>query len=138
MRTNLISLKFLQECLEIAMDVKHPKHLRYDNLKIQNASYIPIGCICFCSHSVFPASRGKGLYANTQAIIILCHLLWHPEICMVSEYEHMLMSSLNIVNYSAHKLALVPCRNTYFEDLHWKKFFVCCLIYYLLFELQTR
>ena len=95
MRANLMSLNILQEfCLEIAMDVKNPKHLRYGNLKIQNASYISIGCICFRTHSVFPASRGKGLYANTQSFIILCHLLCHPEICMVREYEHVLMSSL--------------------------------------------
>ena len=118
---------------------KHPKHLRYGNLKIQNASFIPIGCICFRTHSVFPASWRKGPYANIQSVIILCHLSWHLEICMVREYEHMLMSSLNIVNYSAHKLVLGPCRNTYTEDIYWIFFlFVASFITYYLSFKQDR
>ena len=96
-----------------------------------NASYISIGCICFRTHSVFPAFRRNRLHANTQSIIFLCHLLWHPEICMVREYAYMLMSSLSIVKYFAYKLAPVPYRNMYIEDLHWKNFlFVASLITY--------
>ena len=89
-----------------------------------NASYISIGCICFRTHSVFPAFRRNRLHANTQSIIFLCHLLWHPEICMVREYAYMLMSSLSIVKYFAYKLAPVPYRNMYMINIQ-SPYFLC-------------
>ena len=103
-----------------------------------NASYISIGCICFRMHSVFPAFRRNRLHANTQSNIFLCHLLWHPEICMVRECAYMLMSSLSIVKYFAYKKAPVPYRNIYMWGLTLKKIF-CLLPHSLLItEFLTR
>ena len=133
MRTNLISLNILQEfCLEIAMDVKNtPSTFAMATWRFKMLLIFLLDASVFVRIRSFPLSRKMTFMPTPNQIFVLCHLLWHPEICMVREYAYMLMSSLSIVKYFAYKKAPVPYRNMYIEDLHWIFFlFVASLITY--------